>query len=234
MGSSPKRSLSKARATHGWMVDVPHEFIFSDQHGPDAHQVTLPQIQGKPTYVDAQQRQSQGLKWLWRTHFRIHDFNWFMLVDDDTRVNVGALSEFVQKYSPTFPMALGHILHRRGRSSTDWFNGGAGVLFTRAAVEAIVENLHSPVCPCRYGTPNDLYITSCCKPLGVLRVHTEKFSKDIIGTERRCLAQEISPEICLDPYALAHHRVPWETSSTMHLLLTNVTKYRLSPWNCSA
>lgn len=215
-------------------MDVPHKFIFSDQHDPDAHQMTLPQIQGKPTYVDAQQRQSRGLKWLWRTHFRTHDFNWFMLIDDDTHVNVGALSEFVQKYSPAFPMALGHILHRRGRSLSDWFNGGAGMLFTRAAVEAIVKSLHSHVCPCSYGTPNDLCFATCCKTLGALCVHSEKFKKDLGGMERRCLAQQISPGTCLDPYALAYHRAPWETSSTMYLLLINVTKYLLSPWNCSA
>jgi len=232
MGSHKKRDVTLAHVKYGWLADVPHKYIFSDEDDPDSQQMTLPELKGRRFYKDAQQRQIAGLKWLWKKESNIHNFKWFMLVDDDTHVNVGALSSFLQRYSPDIPIAIGHIVLRRRNPFFNFFQGGSGMIFSQAATVKLVETLYSDLCPCRYGTHNDICLTLCCKQSGVLRVHSPLF-KTGVHSFRLCMNNSPVPWTCFDPLIVAYHRVPWTRDSSMNTTLSQVKNHLLSSWNCS-
>jgi hypothetical protein len=96
---------------------------------------TLPSLEGRPTYEDAQRRQPECLKWYYERDYGTLAAwkggggggtkkeaaggkaappvpppppSWYLLADDDTWVNVPLVRLFTARYDPDLPLLIGH------------------------------------------------------------------------------------------------------------------------------
>ena len=73
-----------------------------------------------------------------------NEFNWFLLVDDDTFIFVDNLYSFIANKSFNEPFTYGYNINRY--TPIGYQSGGAGVLFTSEALKRITENIRNGAC----------------------------------------------------------------------------------------
>jgi hypothetical protein len=175
MTSKATRELFLAQK-RTWLRDADRNttavWAFSDAYDPLSFDTyTLPSLYGKGgTWADAQHHQLRGMQWLERTHRVPEAMRWLMLIDDDTWVNRPMLERFVAPLDPALPMLCGHE-----HVVNHVFNGGAGLLLSRPAFDAIASRLYTKTCPFQ-GT-NDNTITACARTVpGLVRMHSARFA----------------------------------------------------------
>lgn len=165
-----------------------HVTAFSDAADPELGIMTLPEIQNKSGFLEAQTRQLHGMKWIYNNRKDLTSKKWFFFVDDDTWVNVPSLLEYISCFPETLPLSFSHIYLRHNRAV---YNGGAGMLFSREAYHRIAVAMFTESCPLSEVPPapmnNDNILSACAHSTGVLKVTSSKFSsyggKEFISPE---------------------------------------------------
>lgn len=66
-----------------------HVVAFSDVADSELGIITLPEIQNKTGFAEAQTRQLHGMKWIYHQRSDLTSKKWFFFVDDDTWVKTG-------------------------------------------------------------------------------------------------------------------------------------------------
>ena len=159
-----------------WMRWAQYVVAFADAADSDLGIITLPEIQNKTGFNEAQTRQLHGMKWIQNNRQDLTSKKWFFLVDDDTWVNVPSLLEYISCFPETLPLSFSHIYLRHNRAV---YNGGAGMLFSRAAFQRIAAAMFTTTCPLSEVPPapmnNDNILSACAHSTGVLKVTSSKF-----------------------------------------------------------
>lgn len=170
MVSSANTNLHDAQRST-FLLNAPHKWTFSDSASD--HTITLPEIEGKTSYADAQHRQLRGMQWLLRRGLP-STVRWYILIDDDTWVQLPVLLRLLSSLETHFePTKEKIILGNRWHSGV--FNGGAGIVLSSAGFSAISGALYTAQCP--FDKANDDTVTLCIKNLGGFRtLHSNLFS----------------------------------------------------------
>jgi hypothetical protein len=63
-----------------WLRSYPHLFIVGDVEDPSVPMLTLPELEGRGTYEDAQHRQLRYMRFLYETRPELLDKRYFFLV----------------------------------------------------------------------------------------------------------------------------------------------------------
>lgn len=159
-----------------WMRWAQHVVAFSDAADPGLGIITLPEIQNKTGFAEAQTRQLHGMKWIYNNRADLASKKWFFCVDDDTWVNVPSLLEYISRFPETLPLSFSHMYLRYNAAV---YNGGAGMLFSREAFRRIAAALFTDECPLSELPPaplnNDNILAECAYSTGVLKVTSSKF-----------------------------------------------------------
>lgn len=167
MAASVNRGRHVAQR-HSWMRNVTNIFAFSDESGE--YTMTLPDLAGRTSWFDAQQRQLRGMKWLMGSSTPAT--RWYVLVDDDTWVHVPMLLIYLDGLS-----GLNGSVISGYRYSNNVFNGGAGIVLSQEGFYRISEALYGEPCVFREGYHNDNVIEDCAEHLGGFKfVHSNLFS----------------------------------------------------------
>lgn len=159
-----------------WMRWAQHVTAFSDAADSELGIMTLPEIQNKSGFDEAQTRQLHGMKWIYNNRKDLTSKKWFFFVDDDTWVNVPSLLEYISCFPEDLPLSFSHIYLRHNRAV---YNGGAGMLFSRAAYHKIAVAMFTDSCPLSEVPPapmnNDNILSACAHSTGILKVTSSKF-----------------------------------------------------------
>lgn len=167
MASSKALHLHAAQR-HSWLRDAPHVYAFADVDGEYVR--TLPQLAGWSDREGAQHRQLRGMQWLLQRANATRT-RWYMLVDDDTWVNVPVLLRFITA-AQRLHSQRALLGYRYGPNGV--FNGGAGLLLSAPGFEAIAGALYDS---CPFIRANDDTITLCARSLGGFTfMHSSIFS----------------------------------------------------------
>jgi hypothetical protein len=142
--------------------------------------VTLPKLQEKTSYLDAQHRQLEVMRLVVESCERepsdnclLTDIRWIILADDDTWFNVEKTLDILSIFDWKHSLAVGHILTEQ-ESDKDllYIAGGAGIFLSKPAFKIIASKLYRS-CPfCKY---NDLTIGACSAISNIERVHVPLF-----------------------------------------------------------
>lgn len=177
MGSVAERQRVQSQRA-SWMRWTRHVFIFADANDADLGMITLPEIENKTGFAEAQYRQLHGMKWLLSEKPAFAAKKWFFLVDDDTWVNVPLLLSFCSQYSFVLPLSFSHIYRMYNGQAV--YNGGAGMLFTNTAFHLLANGVLTEACPLTDVDPgfvnNDNILAACAYSTGVLKITSSKFS----------------------------------------------------------
>ena len=154
-----------------FLLNAPYKWTFSDS--ASEHTITLPEIEGKTSYADAQHRQLRGMQWLLRQGLS-SSLRWYILIDDDTWVHSPVLLRLLSSLESRFdPTREKIIVGNRWHSGV--FNGGAGLVLSSAGFSAIAKSLYTPLCP--FDKANDDTISFCVRNLGGFHsIHSSLFS----------------------------------------------------------
>ena len=188
MQASTERKDRVRTQKASWMRWAQHVTAFSDAADSELGIMTLPEIQNKSGFLEAQTRQLHGMKWIYNNRKDLTSKKWFFFVDDDTWVNVPSLLEYISCFPETLPLSFSHIYLRHNRAV---YNGGAGMLFSREAYHRIAVAMFTESCPVSEVLPapmnNDNILSACAHSTGVLKVTSSKFSsyggKDFISPQ---------------------------------------------------
>ena len=175
-------SIAEKDRLHGqrasWMRWTKHVVALADAHDDQLGIMTLPEIENKTGFAEAQWRQLYGMKWLLTERRDLADKAWFFLVDDDTWVNVPELIEYVSAISPKLPLSFSHIYLMYNQQAV--YNGGAGMLFSNTAFHKLGRAVMTDDCPLadvdQNFMNNDNILAACAFSTGVLKVSSSKFS----------------------------------------------------------
>ncbi len=126
-----KQRVASQRAS--WMRWAQHIVIFADAADAELGIITLPEIQNKSGFANAQWRQLYGMKWLLNHRPELAEKEWFFFVDDDTWVNVPVLCNYLSGFPSFLPLSFSHIYLMYNNQAV--YNGGAGMLFSHAAFQ---------------------------------------------------------------------------------------------------
>lgn len=173
MGSAAtKPRLRSLWATWLATLNSSSVFVFGDESDPDLHMKTLPELRGRKGYIDSGQRQLRGMQ-----HLAINSpdlvahFKWFILIDDDSFINVPLLFSYLADFPPSAPLAIGHVwdsLYHKGLV----YHHGSAVAISYAAFELVSRALYT-TCPCY--DENDITLGYCFPLAGVLKIHSPRF-----------------------------------------------------------
>ncbi len=84
------------------------------------------------------------------------------------------LLEFAAEFEHRLPLAVGYVWrHHINRPDLNHVSGGAGILFSQAAVTRIVPQLYTAVCP--FDTFQDDTLSRCAQASGVLLLHDSRW-----------------------------------------------------------
>lgn len=175
-------SIAERSRLHGqrstWMRWTKHVVALADARDDQLGIMTLPEIENKTGFAEAQWRQLYGMKWLLTKRPDLADKAWFFLVDDDTWVNVPELIDYVSAISPKLPLSFSHIYLMYNNQAV--YNGGAGMLFSNTAFQKLGRAVMTDDCPLtdvdRNFMNNDNILAACAFSTGVLKVSSSKFS----------------------------------------------------------
>ena len=156
-------------------------FIFTEITNASVPMISLPELENKTTWADAQHRQLRGSQWLMKNRSDlVKTVKWFMFVDDDTWVNVPALLSYLQLFDHRASLSLGFLWDDVWVAKWSFVTGGAGVIFSQAAFVSVVPAIYGEECP--FNTANDVTWMHCQKRKGVTKIHSDRFSPNPVST----------------------------------------------------
>jgi hypothetical protein len=143
--------------------------------------VTIPELNGKSNYLDAQHRQLKILKYILtecknkssNNNCLLNNIRWIGLIDDDTWINVNRLIDILSIMNWKHPMIVGYVLSEHVTNKDLLYtSGGAGIFLSRSAFDIITPKLYES-CPfCKY---NDVTIGACSSISNIQRIHIPLF-----------------------------------------------------------
>jgi hypothetical protein len=72
----------------------------------------------------------------------LDQYDWFVIIDDDTYIYVKRLEELLKQYSSAEPIVIGKLLtHLRYTEWGDYFSGGAGTVISRATYDILYKHV---------------------------------------------------------------------------------------------
>ena len=161
-----------------WMKWAKHVLVFADANDSELDMMTLPEIENKTGFAEAQFRQLHGMKWVQRERPDLMGKKWFFLVDDDTWVNVPHLFTYLSSFPANLPLSFSHLYVMYDRQAV--YNGGAGMLFAQKAFHTLASALLTEACPLSQVDPafvnNDNILAACAYSTGVIKVTSSRFS----------------------------------------------------------
>lgn len=181
MGSSIKlwRSVLMSRT---WLQMLPNTFIFSDaKHESVPQMMTLPEIENKKDYNDAQHRQLQGMLWMRQKRPDLLEKKWFIFADDDTWMNVPVLLNYLYVFNENLPMAIGFVWDRVWNRDWATISGGSGFALSREAFHIVSAAIYGPQPLCEFQSLNDITLSRCMHANQVLMIHSDKFTWIDVG-----------------------------------------------------
>lgn len=137
------------------------------------------------------------LRYQWEKHPELYNYDYYVLVDDDTWVNVPFLLKFLRPYSPSLNLMFSHVqvsqdknegksLYRLTRDGLAWGALGPGVIMTKAAMLSVAGKLLTLRCPwISKGADSTLF--RCAAANGVMLVHTDDLDGHDQGLDERPL-----------------------------------------------
>ena len=144
--------------------------VISDKADASHGIITLPEVEGKATYDDAQHRQLQFIKKYLASHPIWPSTQWVFMVDDDTFVNIDRLRRFLDRYDSRLSLAFGYVFGDSVELNSPvsrrllfgWFSGGAGMLLSRPLTEYLMEHMYTSK-DCPFDWFNDKTVSVCTK-----------------------------------------------------------------------
>jgi hypothetical protein len=172
MASSVNRNLHLCQRKT-FLRQAKHTWAFSDT-SDGIFTLTLPTLEGKRSWENAQHRQLRGMQWLiTQENNKLAKIEWIFMIDDDTWVNMPVLHAFLNfilwpppRDNQTFMCGY---YYKNGA-----FNGGGGILLNRALFDYVVPRLYSESCP--FLGVNDATITECARKANATFMHSGQFS----------------------------------------------------------
>ncbi|XP_077996496.1 beta-1,3-glucosyltransferase-like [Glandiceps talaboti] len=151
-----------------WGQYVEHITYFSEKDDP-----SIPTLY---TGIPNTERGHCGKTFYIFQHFKddpwLKKIPWLVITDDDTILSVSRLQRLLSCYNPDEPVFLGERYgfgHTKSGWGYDYITGGGGMIFSRAAVIAMLEQN----CKCRSDAdPDDMIIGSCIKRIGHTITHS--------------------------------------------------------------
>lgn len=75
-------------------------------------------------------------------HLYLDQYDWFVIMDDDTYIFVNRLKQLLNQYLTTDPIVIGHLLTHL--NNTEWgkyFSGGAGTVLSKATYDILYKHI---------------------------------------------------------------------------------------------
>jgi hypothetical protein len=184
-GTQIPRVEGQVLKTWGSTREVRNRLVMiSDQAEERLGIITLPEVQGKSSYDDAQHRQLQFITKHLKSHTLWPSTEWVFMIDDDTFVNIDRLRRFLDRFDSRLSLAFGYVFGDgvdissavNMRLKFGWFSGGAGMLLSRPLVEYLMHNIYtSKHCP--FDWFNDKTVSVCTKTKeDAIHVHSSLFN----------------------------------------------------------
>eukprot|EP00775_Hariotina_reticulata_P013196 gene13196-13327_t len=198
MGSADLKERLLAQ-TESWLAWVPpaNVVLLSDAPVQGLNVTVLPQLpadeviakafHGKqPTnYEKANLRCVKSIQWMGKHNkAALQGIDWVFMIDDDTFVNIPLLELYLRRFSPAFAVSIGHVWDWPPGTSPSimpglvYLSGGAGMLFSRPAIEQLAQVVFEPECPTtQYDGVylNDISLGLCSVVANVTKVHSLLF-----------------------------------------------------------
>ena len=165
--------------------------------------------------------------------------DWYIMVDDDTWVNLPNLAALLAPLNASEPLYLGnpYVLSGRGCAGLRlgavlFAHGGSGIILSRAAVELLVPQ--APTCMREFGEcwAGDGMLGLCLHSIGILPRHGDGLCGDspfdlFKPDARGCPPHDPPPEHCVAPRPVTYHRIRerWQVA----MLAEHETLQRRSP-----
>ena len=161
-----------------WMRWASNVIVLAEGHDAELGIMTLPELQNKTGFANAQLRQIYGMKWILNERPDLMQKDWFFLVDDDTWVNVPVLLDYLSGFPAFLPLSFSHIYLMYDNQAV--YNGGAGMLFTHTAFRILARAVLTHACPLedvdQNFVNNDNILSACAYSMAILKVSSSKFS----------------------------------------------------------
>lgn len=116
-----------------------------------------------------------AVKLIYEVHFE--NFDWFLIVDDDTFIFINNLYKFIRARSSNKPKTYGYNFKKNIHSG--YHSDGAGILITRESLSRIYKSIRNHKCDFKKGY-SDIALGECAKLSGVKMGK----STDKLGLER--------------------------------------------------
>eukprot|EP00743_Colponemidia_sp_Colp-15_P006604 GILK01007117.1.p1 GENE.GILK01007117.1~~GILK01007117.1.p1 ORF type:complete len:398 (-),score=26.58 GILK01007117.1:174-1337(-) len=158
-----------------WLKWFPIEniFIFADQENSDMHTMTLPELKGRTSYLDAAHRQSRGMKWMVENHLDfVKSKKWFILLDDDTFLNVPYMLQYLDSWNHKLPIGFGYIWGCESDACEYQYFMGCNIILSQTSFIEMGKRMYTE--ECRFREHNDWTWGYCYHRAGVLQIHTTR------------------------------------------------------------
>ena len=240
--------LDRARALRAtWARGLSRTLLIGDAADGALGMVTLPELEGKEDYQDAQHLTLRGLAYAMSLPSQRRGVvgssaaagaasdagvgtggtddsapaPWIMMVDDDTFVNTRELEGLLQGWDVEAPLIMG-FSWSGPRWPRTYLSGGAGMLATRSAALLLARHLYTSLCPLLQF--NDVTLGACAWKLGIAVVHSPLFDPE--GEQllaKESLFVKYEHDGALRAMATVHRAEP----KLMHLLHEVVGRHRV-------
>lgn len=213
------RSLSQVRT---WLIWADHYYLVTDKPLPDLpNYVVVSAYNNRSHYESAGERHWRSVLWLEKHKPELMSKKWFVLLDDDTWMNVPALCRYLRDFNPDWNVVIGEVSHNHFLYNRTFLQGGAGEVFSRTAFAAMARVLFTR--GCRYNRHGDSSLWSCYKVAYTTQIHSDKFSHYSVPVEKFPTYYALYPPNYLSQISF-HHMNNYYVKMT---LTCDVAKY----WN---
>ncbi|XP_069136485.1 beta-1,3-glucosyltransferase-like [Argopecten irradians] len=134
-----------------------------------------------------------------QSHPKISHIPWYIIVDDDTIINLRRLRKLLACYNPNFPIHMGekygYMVTKNDHGYT-YITGGGGMVFSKEAIDVLVLT-HRADCPSN-DAPDDMILGRTFKAVGLPLVHSPYF--------HQARPVDYSPEFLSARTAISFHK----------------------------
>lgn len=159
-----------------WGAAAPNVVYFSEVEDPEFGTIRPGNVSNTESGHCAK---TEAILDYFRDNANRNDWDWLVVADDDTLFSVARTSRLLGCFDPDEPVALGErygFQVASGEFGYDFPTGGAGMIFSRAAVSKLRPVVDGGgahrVCRCpKADSPDDMHIGSCLANAGIPLTH---------------------------------------------------------------
>ena len=175
------KTTDKALAIkESWANDDNLSILFiSDEENVDVGSISFNDITKISSNIEQLDYGIIGLKHIYadKKLNRYNNKNWYLLIDDDTWVNIPALLNVLSKYNPDCPIILSYIWSGIWVEDLEYVSSAAGILISRAAYELLAPALSNNP-ECEFAHYNEIAFSKCTWYLSIQLIHHNGFYFD--------------------------------------------------------